>query len=407
MLFRSLVEKKRAAEAAERKRKASEIPVETGAEVDAQIEALRKANTRERFNAEDRNAGIASKPYPTNIDRTKLEEDPYLTGKKKADESLTMTDIVNQNVAVSKPAPITDKLLELPDYVPTPIPRQAQKTSEEILARQQAARAAAGYTNEANEKKLEDIRAEREALPEEERQNKWMALAETGLAIAAGDSPYALQNIAKGGMKGAEAYKTYGKEIKEKKRLLREREDRISDLKQAERLRDADAIVAAQDKLDSNNQQIKIANNEIENKAATKLFYGTKEMRMEIYKDANFNARDVAKAENELKIRKITDIESMKRTILELASRERQTNVIYGNTNAKKTGDVTRDDILRGWEKLEPYEAKRYPGGIREYSERLGFDWMANKMMGGGASPANSGVAGTYDPSTKKFIPAQ
>lgn len=401
------VAKIQAAEAAERKRKASELPVQTGASVDAEIESLRKDNSRVPFNAEDRNVGIASRPYPTNIDRTKLEEDPYLTGKKQPDEKLTMTDIVNQNVAVSKPAPITDKLLELPDYVPTPMPKQVQKTPEEILARQQAARETAGYTDKENLKKLEDIRAEREALPEEERQNKWMALAETGLAIAAGDSPYALQNIAKGGLKGAEAYKTYGKEIKEKKRLLREREDRLADLKQAERLRDADAIAAAQDKVDAANNQIDIVNNEMTNKAASKVFDGTKEMRMEMYKEANLNARDIAKAENDLKKQQITDKAHMERSTADNIAAQTRAETMYTST-PKKTGDLTRDDILNAFGKLDQYQANRkYPGGIVEYARSLGFDWNANKMIGGGASPAGSGVAGTYDPASKKFIPAQ
>ena len=401
-LVPGLVEKKRAAEAAARAKKASELPVETGASVDAEIASLRKDNNRVPFNAEDRN-----KPGLASIDRTKLEEDPYLTGKKKADERLTMTDIVNQNIAVSKPAPITDKLLELPDYVPTPIPRQAQKTSEEILARQQAARAAAGYTNEANEKKLEDIRAEREALPEEERQNKWMALAETGLAIAAGDSPYALQNIAKGGLKGAEAYKTYGKEIKEKKRLLREREDRLADLKQAERLRDADAIVAAQDKVDETNQRIDIANNEMTNKVAGKVFDATKEIRMEMYKEAGLNARDTAKAENALKLQQITDREHMIRSTADNIAAQTRAETMYTST-PKKTGDLTRDDILSAFGKVDPYQTKKlYPNGIVDYARSLGFDWNANKMIGGGASPAGSGVVGTYDPARKQFIPAQ
>lgn len=401
-LVPNLVEKKRAAEAAERKRKASELPVETGASVEAEIASLRKDNNRVPFNAEDRN-----KPGLASIDRTKLEKDPYLTGEKKADERLTMTDIVNENVAVSKPAPITDKLLELTDYVPTPMPKQAQKTPEDILARQQAARAATGYTDKENLKKLEDIKAEREALPEEERQNKWMALAETGLAIAAGDSPYALQNIAKGGLKGAEAYKTYGKEIKEKKRLLREREDRLADLKQAERLRDADAIAAAQDKVDAANNQIDIVNNEMTNKAASKVFDGTKEMRMEMYKEANLNARDTAKAENDLKKQQITDKAHMERAVADNIAAQKRAETMYTST-PKKTGDLTRDDILNAFGKLDQYQANRkYPGGIVEYARSLGFDWNANKMINGGASPVGSGVAGTYDPASKKFIPAQ
>lgn len=400
-LVPGLVEKKRAAEAAERKRKASELPVETGAEVNAQIEELRKANTpnvnRERFNAEDRNKpGIKS-----------LEKDPYLTGEKILDESLRKEKDFVGTMEKPKIEPITANILELPEYIQQQIAKQPQKTPAEILERTKAARAAAGYTDEANEKKLEDIKAEREALPEEERQNKWMALAETGLAIAAGDSPYALQNIAKGGMKGAEAYKTYGKEIKEKKRLLREREDRLADLKQAERLRDADSIVAAQDKVDGINQQIDIANNDITNKAASKVFDGTREMRMKLYEKEGLDKREIFKVESALQLQGITDKAHMERAVADNIAAQRRTETMY-TSNPKKTGELTRDNILDAFGKLDPYQVKKqYPGGIVEYARALGFDWNANKMIGGGSASPNGPVAGTYDPSTKKFIPAQ
>jgi len=396
-LVPGLVEKKRAAEAAERKRKASEIPVETGAEVDAQIEALRKANTREIFNAEDRNKpGIKS-----------LEKDPYLTGEKILDESLRKEKDFVGTMERPKIEPITANILELPEYIQQQIAKQPQKTPAEILERTKAARAAAGYTDEANEKKLEDIKAEREALPEEERQNKWMALAETGLAIAAGDSPYALQNIAKGGMKGAEAYKTYGKEIKEKKRLLREREDRLSDLKQAERLRDADAIVAAQDKFDATNQQIDIANNDITNKAASKVFDGTREMRMKMYEKEGLDKREIFKVESALQLQGIVDKAHMERAVADNIAAQRRAETMYVPT-AKKTGELTRDSILDSFSKLDPILGKRqYPNGIIDYARELGFDWNANKMMGGSNTSPGGAVTGTYDPATKKLIPAK
>ena len=76
-------------------------------------------------------------------------------------------------------------------------------------------------------------------------QMPWMALAEAGLGMAAGKSPFALSNIAEGGMKGVAAYKA-GQD------KLRETEDKIFDAqaKVAEAQR-AEDIAAAKYGVDS------------------------------------------------------------------------------------------------------------------------------------------------------------
>jgi len=53
---------------------------------------------------------------------------------------------------------------------------------------------------------LKQIRADREALKKGAEEDKNLALIQAGLGMAAGTSPYALQNIAGGAMKGVEAY---------------------------------------------------------------------------------------------------------------------------------------------------------------------------------------------------------
>ena len=97
-------------------------------------------------------------------------------------------------------------------------------------------------------KQRDKLEAESAEIPKEKEQAKYMALAEAGLAIAAGASPYALQNIAKGGGKGLEAYKGYQKDIKEKQRLLKDRDAKISEAEQLEKRGQMSAAMVRRDK---------------------------------------------------------------------------------------------------------------------------------------------------------------
>lgn len=80
-----------------------------------------------------------------------------------------------------------------------------------------------------------DIRAELEArkgkADENLKQAAWMRLAEAGFNMAAGTSPYALQNVAKAGV---QAIKSYGEDLKDQEKLSREDRKMLADIKKLE-----------------------------------------------------------------------------------------------------------------------------------------------------------------------------
>lgn len=67
---------------------------------------------------------------------------------------------------------------------------------------------------------MEGIKARREELKAEREQNKWMALMQAGLAMAAGRSPSALTNIGAGGIAGVQALREGQRDIRREEREL-------------------------------------------------------------------------------------------------------------------------------------------------------------------------------------------
>jgi hypothetical protein len=108
---------------------------------------------------------------------------------------------------------------------------------EEKVAEEEATRLMNAFGTDPNRAKMQERLAAMEgrATKEEERA-PWMALAEAGLGMAAGNSPFALQNIAAGGMQGIkslQAAKTRAVEAEEKRYELaskladKEREEQL------------------------------------------------------------------------------------------------------------------------------------------------------------------------------------
>ena len=102
------------------------------------------------------------------------------------------------------------------------------ESTEEILAR----RSALMPQGKAYEETEASIKKEEDAAPEEKRQAGLMALTQGFLAVAAGESPYALTNIAKGMGLGL---KEYGDSMKEFKKAGKERQKQIAEIEQARR----------------------------------------------------------------------------------------------------------------------------------------------------------------------------
>jgi hypothetical protein len=91
-----------------------------------------------------------------------------------------------------------------------------------------------GIDPEFYKKRGEEVGLEREKLTKEKSGSLADALIVGGLGVAAGNSPYALQNIATGATKGFESYQGQMKDIRERDKALIESQNRI---KEAEYLR--------------------------------------------------------------------------------------------------------------------------------------------------------------------------
>jgi hypothetical protein len=92
-----------------------------------------------------------------------------------------------------------------------------------------------------------EILKDRESREADKKQAGWMRLAEAGLGIMGGESPYAMVNIGKG---AAVALKGYAEDLKEQKKLSREDRKILADIEQARRAEKAGNIKLAAERYD-------------------------------------------------------------------------------------------------------------------------------------------------------------
>ena len=191
------------------------------------------------------------------------------------------------------------KLPALAKLEPELLKEERMPTPEETMAAKRAARKAAGVDDEYYSKKREAITKEREGAQGEFEKDKWLAAAQMFAEIAAGTSPNALANIGSGMAKGIPGFAQVRKDMKEKEKLLREREDRVDDLEQTRRMGDADAIYGAEEKVKDLNNQIKLYNNKITNTAKEAFWKGTNEFAALAFQQYKLDERQ----QNELRQR--------------------------------------------------------------------------------------------------------
>jgi len=169
------------------------------------------------------------------------------------------------------------------EFNPTPLEtetsRQRMLRAEDkygedaIRARQKRLREEAGI-KDIYADQLTELGKEREALKGDKEKAGWTALMEAGLATMAGTSPFALQNIGAGALKGVGSYKDAVKELKQNERDLRREANTINREQQnvlEARVRgDQDAVDRGRAIIDSatNNYERKVdANAVIQNSA--------------------------------------------------------------------------------------------------------------------------------------------
>lgn len=156
---------------------------------------------------------------------------------------------------------------EIHEYKPKYLTEPQISTFELEKLRQQEAAKAFGIDPEFYKKRGEEVGVEREKLTKEKGNLLADALIVGGLGVAAGNSPYALQNIATGATKGFEAYQGQMKDIRERDKALIESQNRIKEAEYLRSIGQADAADKAIQESKKLKREAEIANIGIENKA--------------------------------------------------------------------------------------------------------------------------------------------
>ena len=154
------------------------------------------------------------------------------------------------------------------DYKPKLITEPEVSTFELEKLRQQEAARAFGIDPEFYKKRGEDVGLEREKLTKEKGNVLADALIAGGLGVAAGNSPYALQNIATGATKGFEAYQGQMKDIRERDKALVESQNRIKEAEYLRSIGQADAADKAIQESKKLKREANVMNIGIENDVA-------------------------------------------------------------------------------------------------------------------------------------------
>lgn len=143
--------------------------------------------------------------------------------------------------------PIVETVKPVPPVVTNPydIGMPRQMTIEEAMKREQEAMKLAGVDTEFYKKQMEEMAKDREALGKDRTQAGWMALARAGLGMAAGKSPFALQNIATGATEGLEQFGRETKDLRAEQRLLKAADLKLAEAQNAQQRGDAQSALKA------------------------------------------------------------------------------------------------------------------------------------------------------------------
>ena len=118
-------------------------------------------------------------------------------------------------------------------------------TLDQAIEEQKAAYSKMGVDPEFYAKQVAKLNEDREALKADKSQAGWMALTKAGLGMAAGKSPFALQNIATGAMQGVEQYGVDLKDIKKEQNLLKASDQKLAEAQYLQSRGDAEGALKA------------------------------------------------------------------------------------------------------------------------------------------------------------------
>jgi hypothetical protein len=308
--------------------------------------------------------------------------------------------------SAAPPAAGLPTLPEAPDvqtqFIETEPSRKAlmdaqDRYSPEAISARRAQEAQAAGIKDIYSQQLADVAAEKEKLAGSGKENAWMAALEAGLGIAGGSSPYALQNIGQGAMKGVASYKDLQKELRQNEKELRREANTIereqqnvarADLRGNQEAveRGTDRIIQAQTRYEAlSAQNVDIANRAADAKAGRTqqrdlAEYGAKvsdvQLDKKLAQDAALTGQKIAA---ELKVAGMQQDTAVRKLMLGLIPTAQE--IAQTETNLAKSYDLRKSS----GEKLPPFE--EYKRGI------LGALYGGSAPASGKLIPGKGGVS--------------
>lgn len=285
---------------------------------------------------------VAPPPKPAPAPEIKNEQPAGVATLKPVVNPKPATKIVEPPRKELPPVEVTASLdLDAPVFKPQLLTGRGFDTAQD-KARAEEFATSYGVDNEYFNKQRDKLEKEGREIPKEQEQAKWMALAEAGLAIAAGDSPYALQNIAKGGGKGLEAYKGYQKDIKEKQRLLKDRDAKITEAEQLEKRGQANAAMARRDEAAKYDERIEHFNATAMAKAEENNLKATFELQKIFWDRLNLTNDEKTKFNRELTIQGANNKAAMERVAAQIFGRKEEATIMAGRQGTIPAKDLAK-----------------------------------------------------------------
>ena len=195
------------------------------------------------------------------------------------------------------------------DYKPEEQVAGPVLTWEDQKRRQQEMQQAFGIDPEFYKKREEEVGLEREKLGKEKSGSLADALIAGGLGVAAGTSPYALQNIATGATKGFETYQGQMKDIRERDKALIESQNKIKEAAYLRSIGQGEAADKAIQESIKDERAVKNANINIRNKASEEIAKAKTEASKTQFTEKEATHRTNISAANAMAIAKLPPAE--------------------------------------------------------------------------------------------------
>lgn len=261
------------------------------------------------------------------------------------------SDYAGLNSLIGKYANLGDEPMKAAEEATKTAGNAAIQANEEFVAQMRRDQAAMG---ERGVEEMESIKASQKDMEGAKDKNLNMSLIEAGLAMMAGTSQYAFENIGKGALVGTKAYKEGADKIQTRTDKLQEALNRLNDARFSDKKDNAKEVRAAE-------KDVKDAKTAL-GKDLAKVKVGAAEL-------GATNARAAIDAQVKTLTQEISDKNAMARTIAAIPALSAEANQLLEQGNriagmpAGPEKDAAEEALAERRKRLEAAARAQYPGG--------------------------------------------